>query len=47
VSRRAAEVAGVDLSGHELRSASVKGRSEPVQFYALKSLAELPAAAQA
>jgi adenylate cyclase len=42
VSRRAAEVAGLDVAGRELHHASVKGRSEPVQFYALKTMADLP-----
>jgi adenylate cyclase len=42
LSRQAAEAAGVDLAGHELLEAPVKGRKEPVQFYALKTLAELP-----
>jgi len=42
VSRRAAEVALLDVSGRELHNAPVKGRVEPVQFYALKTLADLP-----
>lgn len=42
LSRQAAEAAGVDLADHELHEAPVKGRKEPVQFYALKTLAELP-----
>jgi adenylate cyclase len=41
VSRQAAEIAGLDLSGRELHRTAVKGRTEPVQFYALKTLAEL------
>jgi len=41
VSRPAAEAAGLRLVGHELHEAPVKGRSEPVQFYALKTLADL------
>ena len=42
ISRQAAEAAGLRLVGHELHEAPVKGRHEPVQFYALKTLAELP-----
>jgi adenylate cyclase len=42
ISERAAEVAGLDVAGYELHHASVKGRSEPVQFYALKTIADLP-----
>jgi adenylate cyclase len=45
ISRRAAEVAGLDVTGRELHRASVKGRTEPVQFYALKTMADLPTAA--
>jgi adenylate cyclase len=41
VSRPAAEAAGLRLVGHELHEAPVKGRMEPVQFYALKTLADL------
>jgi adenylate cyclase len=41
VSRQAAEAAGLRLVGHELHEAPVKGRTEPMQFYALKSLADL------
>ncbi len=41
VSRPAAEAAGLRLVGHELHEAPVKGRNEPVQFYALQTLAEL------
>jgi adenylate cyclase len=47
ISQRAAELAGLDVSGLELLQAAVKGRSEPVRFYALKTLAELSAAAPA
>jgi adenylate cyclase len=47
VSQQAAALAGLEVAGRELLRASVKGRSEPVQFYALKTLAELTAAAQA
>jgi adenylate cyclase len=42
VSRQAAEAAGLELNGSELHEAPVKGRKEPVQFYALQSLADLP-----
>jgi adenylate cyclase len=38
ISRQAAEAAGLRLVGHELHRAPVKGRNEPVQFYALKTL---------
>jgi adenylate cyclase len=41
VSQRAAELAGLDATALTLQQASVKGRSEPVQFYAFKTLAEL------
>jgi adenylate cyclase len=41
ISRQAAEVAGLRLVGHELHQAPVKGRNEPVQFYALKTLDDL------
>jgi adenylate cyclase len=41
VSRQAAEAAGLDLTGHELHQAPVKGRLELMQFYVLKSLADL------
>ena len=41
VSQQAAALAGLDVAGHELLQASVKGRSEPVQFYALKTLARV------
>lgn len=41
VSRPAAEAAGLRLVGHQLHEAPVKGRNEPVQFYALQTLAEL------
>ena len=39
ISRQAAEAAGMSLDGEELHEAPVKGRREPVQFYALKTLA--------
>ncbi len=42
ISRRAAEVAGLDVGGLELLQAPVKGRNEPVEFYALN---ETPALA--
>jgi adenylate cyclase len=42
VSRRAAEAAGLTLAGRELHEAPVKGRMEPVQFYAFQTLADLP-----
>ena len=41
ISRQAAEAAGLSLDGEQLHEAPVKGRREPVQFYALKTLAEL------
>jgi adenylate cyclase len=41
ISRPAAEAAGLRLVGHDLHEAPVKGRTEPVQFYALKTLADL------
>jgi adenylate cyclase len=41
VSRQAAEVAGLDLTGRQLCEAPVKGRVETVEFYCLKSLADL------
>jgi adenylate cyclase len=41
VSRRAAEMAGLDLTGRELHEAPVKGRIEMVQFYALDSVPDL------
>jgi adenylate cyclase len=41
VSRRAAETAGLDVKGHELQRASVNGLAQPVEFYALSSLADL------
>jgi adenylate cyclase len=45
ISRQAAEVAGLAVAGRELLEASVKGRSEPVQFYAFKTTADLPVGA--
>jgi adenylate cyclase len=41
ISRQDAEAAGLNLNGEKLHDAPVKGRREPVQFYALGSLAEL------
>ena len=41
MSRDAAELAGLDLRGHELVDARVKGRVETVQFYAIKSINDL------
>jgi adenylate cyclase len=38
VSRRAAQAAGLNLVGHSLHQAMVKGRAEPVEFYALKTV---------
>jgi adenylate cyclase len=38
ISRRAAEVAGLDLRGHTLHDAPVKGRTQTVQFLALESV---------
>ena len=43
VSRRAAEMAGLDLTGLQLHEAPVKGRVEMVQFYALDTVPELRA----
>jgi adenylate cyclase len=41
VSRRAAETAGLDVRSHELHRATVKGLAQPVECYALKTLADL------
>jgi adenylate cyclase len=41
VSRRAAEMAGLDVKGRELARASVNGLAQPVELYALNSLADL------
>jgi adenylate cyclase len=41
VSRRAAEMAGLDVKGRELARASVNGLAQPVEFYTLNSLADL------
>ena len=37
ISRRVAEIAGLDLAGHTLHEAPVKGRVASVQFYALEA----------
>ena len=42
LSRQAAEAAGLKLEGQELHQAPVKGRTDPVEFYALQTLADLP-----
>ena len=42
LSRPAAEAGGFKFEGLELHEAPVKGRMEPVQFYALPTLADLP-----
>jgi adenylate cyclase len=41
VSRQAAEAAGLTLAGQSLHQAPVKGRREPVEFYALRTLADV------
>ena len=41
ISRQAAEAAGLNLDGEQLHEAPVKGRREPVQFYALKTVGNL------
>ena len=41
ISRPAAEAAGIDVTGRELLQAPVKGRSEKVEFYVLKTLEEM------
>ncbi len=41
ISRQAAETAGLRLVGHALHQAPVKGRMQPVEFYALDTLAGL------
>jgi len=41
VSRRAADVAGLDVKGRKLHQALVAGRTQTVEFYALKTLADL------
>jgi adenylate cyclase len=47
VSRQAAALGGLDVTGLKLLQASVKGRSEPVEFYALKTVADFAMSAQA
>jgi len=47
LSRRAAEVAGLDLGGHPLHEATVKGRTQSIQFYALRDEAISGVAARA
>jgi adenylate cyclase len=42
ISRQAAEAAGLRLVGHELHQAPVKGRNEPVEFYALQTFDSVP-----
>ncbi len=41
ISRRAAEVAGMDLAGHTMHEAPVKGRVGMVQFLALQAVPEM------
>ncbi len=41
LSRRAAEVAGLDLNSYKLSQAPVKGRTETVEFYALESVPDI------
>jgi adenylate cyclase len=41
VSRRAAEMAGLDLKGREPHQAPVDGRAQTLEFYTLKTLADL------
>jgi len=41
ISRQAAVAAGLNLTDHKMHEAPVKGRREPVQFYALQTPAEL------
>jgi adenylate cyclase len=41
ISRPAAQAAGLDLTNRELHQAPVKGRTEMVEFYVLKTLADL------
>lgn len=41
ISRPAAQAAGLDLTSRELHQAPVKGRTEMVEFYVLKTLADL------
>jgi adenylate cyclase len=41
VSRRAADMADLDVKGRKLHQASIQGRTQTVEFYALKTLADL------
>jgi adenylate cyclase len=41
VSRRAAEMAGLDVKGRKLDRASVNGLAQPVEFYTLNTLTDL------
>ena len=41
VSRRAADMAGLDVNGRKLHQVLVAGRTQTVEFYALKTLADL------
>ena len=41
VSRRAAELAGLNITNEQLHEAPVKGRVQSVQFYALKNIPEI------
>ena len=41
LSRRAAEAAGLDLTGEKLHEAPVKGKMQSVQFYALNNIPEI------
>ena len=41
LSRQAAEAAGLDLAGHTLHQAPVKGRMESVEFYALNTVPDV------
>ena len=45
VSRAAAEAAGLSVGGQELHQAPVKGRTQSVEFYALRTPADLPVSA--
>jgi adenylate cyclase len=42
ISRQAAAAAGLTIDGQKLHQAPVKGRMEPVEFYALQTLSDLP-----
>ena len=42
VSRSAAEAAGLDVTNEALHQAPVRGRTEPVEFYAFREMAALP-----